>query len=306
MRVTTHDDTLCHVECDTTWWQTMPCWEWQYMRQTMPCWVWHYMMTDYAMLSVTVHDDRLCHVECDSTWWQTVPCWVWHDMMTDNAMLSLTRHDDRLCHVECAMLSWQRVCHVESVLTLILVFVPPQCYCSSTLKKTSHSAKSAGGRLQLHKHAPYVCGFAWSDMVHGCKVYTECAETTAVSCGSSHASAVSTPLWWILKMHYEKAVHSYRIPCERSDSAGELRIALHKNDQQSTKLATGSGRRGIMPSLAIFLQFFPPVTAELFLSEVQYWVCFFEYNAARDLFKLTVCLFNHNVFGSFSGWTSAL
>ena len=55
-----------------------------------------------------------------------------------------------------------------------------------------HSAKSAGGRLQLNTHAPYVYGFAWSDMVHGCLVYTERAEIAAVSCGTSHASAVST------------------------------------------------------------------------------------------------------------------
>ena len=54
--------------------------------------------------------------------------------------------------------------------------------------------KYSGGRLQLNTHAPYVCGFAWSDMVHGCMVYTERAETVAVSCGTSHVSAVSTPL----------------------------------------------------------------------------------------------------------------
>ena len=30
-------------------------------------------------------------------------------------------------------------------------------------------------------------------------VHRTCAETAAVSCGTSHASAVSTPLWWILK-----------------------------------------------------------------------------------------------------------
>ena len=62
-----------------------------------------------------------------------------------------------------------------------------------------HSAKSAGGRLQLNMHAPYICGFAWSDVVHGCMVCTERAEMAAVSCGTSHASAVSTPLRWILK-----------------------------------------------------------------------------------------------------------
>ena len=38
-----------------------------------------------------------------------------------------------------------------------------------------HSAKSAGGRLQLNTHTPYVCGFAWSDMEHGCMVYIELA-----------------------------------------------------------------------------------------------------------------------------------
>ena len=50
------------------------------------------------------------------------------------------------------------------------------------------------------KHAyTYVCGFAWRDVVHGCMVYTERAEMAAVSCGTSHAITVSTPLRWILK-----------------------------------------------------------------------------------------------------------
>ena len=66
-------------------------------------------------------------------------------------------------------------------------------------KRPSQSAKSACGRLQLNTHAPYACGFAWSDMVHGCLVYTEHAEMATVSCGTSHASTVSTPLWWIFK-----------------------------------------------------------------------------------------------------------
>ena len=85
-----------------------------------------------------------------------------------------------------------------SVLTLILVSVPPLCYHSST-KNPGHSAKSAGGRLQLNTDAPYVCGFAWSDKVHGYMVYIECAKTAAVSCGTRHASAVTMPLRWIYK-----------------------------------------------------------------------------------------------------------
>ena len=66
-------------------------------------------------------------------------------------------------------------------------------------KDPGHSAKSAVGRLQLNTHAPYICGFAWSDVVHGCMVYTERTEMAAVSCGTSHASAVSPPLRWIFK-----------------------------------------------------------------------------------------------------------
>ena len=76
------------------------------------------------------------------------------------------------------------------------------------VKDPGHSAESAGGRLQLNTHTPYVCGFARSDMVHGCTVYTERAETAAVSWGTSHASAVSTPLRWILK---KRAIKSYSL-----------------------------------------------------------------------------------------------
>ena len=42
-------------------------------------------------------------------------------------------------------------------------------------------------------------------MVHGCMVYTERAEMAADSCGTSHDSAVSTPLRCIFKKtHYKK------------------------------------------------------------------------------------------------------
>ena len=37
-------------------------------------------------------------------------------------------------------------------------------------------------------------------------VHRTCAETAAVSCGTSHASAVSTPLWWIFKKRAIKLV----------------------------------------------------------------------------------------------------
>ena len=54
-------------------------------------------------------------------------------------------------------------------------------------------------------------------------VHRTCTETAAVSCGTSHASAVSTPLWWILKKEKKryKAIHSCRTTCEHSESVQE-------------------------------------------------------------------------------------
>ena len=52
-------------------------------------------------------------------------------------------------------------------------------------------------------------------------VHRTCAEMAAVSCGTSHASAVSTPLWWIFKKRAIKACHSCRTKGERSESAQE-------------------------------------------------------------------------------------
>ena len=50
-----------------------------------------------------------------------------------------------------------------------LIFWYPFHPCVTTVacKRPQSFCQSAGGRLQLNMHAPYVCGFAWSDMVHG-------------------------------------------------------------------------------------------------------------------------------------------
>ena len=52
-------------------------------------------------------------------------------------------------------------------------------------------------------------------------------------CGTSHASAVSTPLRWIFKNGLWKAVHSCRITCEHGEPARERRIALYKSDHHN-------------------------------------------------------------------------
>ena len=52
------------------------------------------------------------------------------------------------------------------------------------------------------KHTCTLCmwlSMKWPDMVHGCMEYMKCTEMAVVSHGTSHVSAVSTPLWWIFK-----------------------------------------------------------------------------------------------------------
>ena len=82
-------------------------------------------------------------------------------------------------------------------------------------------------------------------MLHGCMVYTERAETAAVSCGTSHASAVNTPLRLILKNGYTKASHSRRITCERS----ELSKSDQKEQPRVQDLCESRGGRPGFPSL---------------------------------------------------------
>jgi len=71
-------------------------------------------------------------------------------------------------------------------------------------------------------------------MVHGCMVYTERAETAAVSFGAMGAEDIE-------KCSTKKAIHSYRITCERSETPGERRTALYKSDQQRRILTQSSG-----------------------------------------------------------------
>ena len=91
-------------------------------------------------------------------------------------------------------------------------------------------------RWQVTLTVRYACTlcmwFAWSDMMHCCMVYTECTEIAVVSHGTSHASAVSTPLWWIFKKALYKVIliHSCRIKCKCSKSAQEQRITQNKSN----------------------------------------------------------------------------
>ena len=59
-------------------------------------------------------------------------------------------------------------------------------------------------------------------------VHRTCAEMAAVSCGTSHASAVSTPLRWILKNALYKKLVTHVESHATAVSARERRIALYK------------------------------------------------------------------------------
>ena len=69
---------------------------------------------------------------------------------------------------------------------------------------------------------------AWLYGVH--RTRRDWLSLAADSCGTSHASAVSTPLRWIFKKRAIKTIHSCRITCEHSESARERRITLYKSD----------------------------------------------------------------------------
>ena len=87
-----------------------------------------------------------------------------------------------------------------------VLYIEIPCVCPVFL--TAFSKPMHNGQSKLSNNTPYVGGFAWGDMVHGCMVYTECTKTAAVSCGTSHASAVATSLQWIFKNTLWKASNS--------------------------------------------------------------------------------------------------
>ena len=93
-----------------------------------------------------------------------------------------------------------------SVLTLISISIPPLCY---PKRSPSFCQKCRWQVTAKHTYTlrMWLCMNWHSAWLYG--VHRTCAEMAAVSCGTSHASAVSTPHRWILKnptTHYKKLV----------------------------------------------------------------------------------------------------
>ena len=94
----------------------------------------------------------------------------------------------------------------------------PRVTCQS--KRFRSFCQSAGGRLQLNTHAPYVYGFAWSDvawcMVVWCTQNWRRDSTAAVSRGTSH---ITTQLRckYTTSVHIQNALSRwFRIACDKS------------------------------------------------------------------------------------------
>ena len=98
---------------------------------------------------------------------------------------------------------------------------------TAVARKRSRSFCQKRGWQITAKHAytlrMWLCMKWYGAWLYG--VHRTCAETAAISCGTSHASAVSTPLRRIFKrMHYKKLLtHVKPHVCSR-----ERRIALYK------------------------------------------------------------------------------
>ena len=98
------------------------------------------------------------------------------------------------------------------------------------------------------KHACTLC--MWL-----CMKWRTTAVTAAVSCGTSYASTVSTPLRWILKNVLWKARHSCRITCRHSESAWEQRIVLFKSNQQQGSACANPPVKGLHLSRIFTVEF---------------------------------------------------
>ena len=106
------------------------------------------------------------------------------------------------------------------------------------IKDLGHSAKSAGGRLQLNTHTPYLCGFKWSDTVSWCMAEW-CTQNlrrdSSISRGTSHATTKEryqyTTSIDINNTCYKKIQSLIQNHTQDvcSDSAREQRIVLYKN-----------------------------------------------------------------------------
>ena len=94
-----------------------------------------------------------------------------------------------------------------------LLFRYPFQPCVTTVaRKRSRSLCQKCRRQVTAKHActlrMWLCMKWHSAWLYG--VHRTCAETAAVSCGTSHASAVSTPLRWIFKKQNKKQTNKKR------------------------------------------------------------------------------------------------
>ena len=135
---------------------------------------------------------------------QVTAVWISVNLLSDDifwiARPCVTKLGTMVHHheLECRLKKWCDIFKDKDIMKTciikyvgILVSIPPPCVTAVARKRPWSFCQKC--RWQVT--AKHTC----SDMVHSCMVYTECAKMAAVSCGTSHASTVSTPLQWIFK-----------------------------------------------------------------------------------------------------------
>ena len=127
-----------------------------------------------------------------------------------------------LCHIPvCFVLCVKCQCHSVSSVSVFRYPFHPRVTTVARKRTRSFCQKC---RWQVTAKHAYTLRMWLCMKWHGAWLYgvhRTCTETAAVSCGTSHASAVSTPLWWIFKKRAIKASHSCRTSYKRNESAQE-------------------------------------------------------------------------------------
>ena len=117
-------------------------------------------------------------------------------------------------------------------------------------------------RLQLNTHAPYACGFEYTDTVNWLYgVNRTCAETAAVSRGTGQPCNSQTPLRRKLKRVLCNVTQSpiqSRIRLERSGSARKQRIALYSCHCEALRAHLEFKQSISVHLTVIMINWFPP------------------------------------------------
>ena len=116
--------------------------------------------------------------------------WYWQWSTILSTLLGVGSENSRLAHSHSSYKNF--LLHDNFLCRLLFQYLFHPCVTTVACKRP----RSYCQKCRWQVTAKYTCTLCmWFYMKwHGCMVYIECAEMAAVSCNTSHASSVSTPL----------------------------------------------------------------------------------------------------------------